>query len=177
MKPGDRDPALETRAAEALRNLLQQVSSIELGEIRVESRGSGRPSCMVAHIRVLGHSHTLVCRVGASSQPGPLRRSLAALAQFAAQEAGSATPLLIAPLLSPRAQALCCESHAAFLDLEGNARLELGEIFIRRRSLPHGAPHEAGDCPAHRTVPAILGEFTSSMPRAATAQVGTHRCA
>ncbi len=47
-----------------------------------------------------------------------------------------ATPVLIAPHLSPEAQALCKETRVAFLDLEGNARLFVGEVFIVMRSLP-----------------------------------------
>jgi hypothetical protein len=45
------------------------------------------------------------------------------------------TPVLIAPYLSPEAQTLCKERDAGFLDLEGNARLSPGEVFIGKRSM------------------------------------------
>ena len=130
---------LELRAAEALRALLGQVSAIKLKEMKHESRGRGCPAEVMArieaHIDIYGHSHTLACEVKASADPGNLRDALRELWQSAAHLDRHATPVLIAPYLSPEAQALCNESHAGFVDLEGNARLALGEVFIGKRSL------------------------------------------
>ena len=50
--------------------------------------------------------------------------------------AGDTMPVLIAPYLSPEAQALCNESKTGFIDLEGNVRLALGEVFIVKRTMP-----------------------------------------
>jgi hypothetical protein len=41
--------------------------------------------------------------------------------------------VLIAPYLSPEAQALCKENNVAFIDLVGNARLAFDNLFIERR--------------------------------------------
>jgi hypothetical protein len=43
-----------------------------------------------------------------------------------------ATPIFIAPYLSPEAQALCQEHSVGFLDLEGNARIAFDGVFIER---------------------------------------------
>ena len=46
------------------------------------------------------------------------------------------TPLLIAPYLSPEAQALCRDQGVGFLDFEGNARIAFGGVFVER-SVPN----------------------------------------
>lgn len=127
---------LEYRATEALRALLGQVSAIKLQEIRHTPQGP-----MLARVDVLGHSHTLACEIEPNARPESLRTALEELHQDAAHYEGAATPVLIAPYLSPEAQALCKESSASFLDLEGNARLALGEVFIGKRSMPARAGH------------------------------------
>jgi hypothetical protein len=130
---------LEIRAAEALKSLLEQVSAVKLKEMKRESGVRGRTAevatHILAHIDIYGHSHTLACEVNADTRPSKVRASIKKLQDCTAHLAGDTTPVLIAPYLSPEAQALCKESHAGFLDLEGNARLSLGEVFIGKRSL------------------------------------------
>lgn len=133
MKTKDSKDQLETRAAEALRALLGQVSAIKLKQIRRESKGS-----VFADVDVLGHRHTLACEVKASAHPEKLRSTLRQWNSAPRQEA--TIPVLIAPYLSPEAQAICKESHAGFIDLEGNARLAMGEVFIGKRAFtPHSS--------------------------------------
>jgi hypothetical protein len=122
---------LELRATEALRTLLGQVSVIKLKQIRRESNGS-----VLADVDVLGHRHTLACEVKSNSQLENLRTALQNLNDEHRKDA--TIPVLIAPYLSPEAQAICKESHAGFIDLEGNARLAMGEVFIGKRAItPH----------------------------------------
>lgn len=136
---------IEARATEALRALLGEVSVIKLKGIRREAKGA-----VLAHVDVLGHSHTLACEVQANPGPENLRNALRDL-QTEASHFDGAVPVLIAPYLSPEAQAVCKENHAGFLDLEGNARLALGEVFIGKRALTHHAPVAAAPAP-HRAV-------------------------
>jgi hypothetical protein len=141
---------LELRATEALRALLGQVSVIKLKEIRRE-KGS-----VLADVDVLGHRHTLACEVKSNAQPENLRNALRHLNNT--QRKDATIPVVIAPYLSPEAQAVCKESHAGFIDLEGNARLAMGEVFIGKRAFaPHtpisaGAPRSARG--THARVPA-----------------------
>ncbi|MGA9060571.1 MAG: hypothetical protein WB341_02795 [Terracidiphilus sp.] len=136
MKSNTVSTELELRAAKALAALLGQVSGIKLKEMRRESPSRGRAAGILARIEVFGHSHMLACEVNSDAEPGRLRAALRDLQDGAAQLGGEATPVLIAPYLSPEAQALCKENQAGFLDLEGNARLSVGEVFIVMRSLP-----------------------------------------
>jgi hypothetical protein len=75
------------------------------------------------------------------------------LKKLQARFPGATTPVLIAPELSEEAQALCRDSNTGFLDLEGNARLYLDEVFIVKRSLPHRKtlPPQAETLPTSET--------------------------
>ena len=126
---------LEVRAAEALKSLLEQVSAVKLKEMKRESPARGPATEILALIDIYGHSHTLACEVNADTRPSKVRASIRNLQDCAANLAGETTLVLIAPYLSPEAQALCKQNHAGFLDLEGNARLSLGEVFIGKRSM------------------------------------------
>ncbi len=125
--------ALEVRAAAALRAALEQVSTIKIKDLRSAPQAAGQS--IVAHLQVLGHSHTLACELAPSANLGDVERSLAKAGADAARLGAEAAPVLIAPHLSAEAQALCKQNHTGFLDLEGNAHLVIGEVFILRRSL------------------------------------------
>ena len=131
---------LEVRAAAALKALLEQVSAVKLRELKHEPPARGRAAEIVAHIDVYGHSHTLACEVNSDTSPSKVRASLKKMQDCAAHLAGQTTPVLIAPYFSPEAQALCKESRTGFLDLQGNARLTVGEVFIGKRSLQQQQP-------------------------------------
>ena len=132
MRPGPGANELQLRAAEALKLLLQEVSAVKLKEMK---REAGRAAEILAHVDVYGHSHTLACEVNTDARPSKVRASIRKLQDCAAHRADETTPVLIAPYLSPAAQTLCKQSHAGFLDLEGNARITLGEVFIGKRSM------------------------------------------
>lgn len=135
---------LEERAIAALCALLGEVSVVKLRDVRREGRHSAGEIGLVAQVDVLGHSHTLACGICSSAQPEKLRSILQKLRDGAARMDGDTTPVIIVPYLAPEAQALCKESHAGYLDFNGNARIALGEVFIGKRSLgPHRAHQPA----------------------------------
>ncbi|MGO8757930.1 MAG: hypothetical protein ACLQG3_07385 [Terracidiphilus sp.] len=133
MRTNRHSPELIDRAAGALSALLAQVSGVRLEEIRRESAGRG--AALLARIDVFGHSHFLACAVDPAGELEPLRALLNDYCG-AFPAPADATRLVIAPRLSPDAQALCKEHRAGFLDLEGNARLSVGELFICMRAIP-----------------------------------------
>jgi hypothetical protein len=76
------------------------------------------------------------------------------------------TPVVIAPYLSPEAQAICKQSRVGFLDLEGNARLSVDEVFIGIHSHPRGAASQPSA--ALHTSPAgsaISSNFRKGLPK------------
>lgn len=133
LKPSD-SMKFEIQAAEALRGLLGQVPVIEQLDLQpVESPGGDEGGEFVVHASVLGKRHTLLCQVIANGQPRQVRMAVLELGNAAPHRAQKATPILIAPYLSPAGQALCREHGVGFLDLQGNARLTFGSVFIDRQ--------------------------------------------
>ena len=123
---------MESRAAEALDSLLHQVSSIKTRDIRFQP--ARRRSDFVASVEVLGHRHKLVCNV-ADGDPEAVREALKKLKGCADSKKTGATPVLITPKLSEQTRAMCAERKVGCLDLEGNARLTVDEVFIGKRSV------------------------------------------
>jgi hypothetical protein len=126
---------MHRRAAEALKLVLAQVSTIRLKEIRHDSAAGPSAGGFVAHVDVFGHSHLLACQVESNGQLVDLEKQVEELRDSAARLAPGATPVFIAPYLSPEAQAICKARASGFLDLEGNARIAVGEVFIGKRSV------------------------------------------
>ncbi|WP_428422650.1 type IV toxin-antitoxin system AbiEi family antitoxin [Methylibium sp.] len=132
LKAQDSMKTLEDSAAAALKALLEQVPVIKLADIEHESLSPDRGVDIVAHVDVSGRRHTLVCEVKSSGQPRHVRMAALQLRNYMVHHAQQATPVFIAPYLSPEAQALCREESVGFLDLEGNARLLFDTVFIER---------------------------------------------
>lgn len=120
------------RAAGALEALIEQVPAIKLKNIKVEVASLGREIDILAQLNVAGRPHMLVCEVKSNGQPRHVRQGLFQLRNYIAHFGKKATPIFIAPYLSPEAQALCREQGVGFLDLEGNARLVFDSVFIER---------------------------------------------
>jgi hypothetical protein len=127
---------LETRAEKALMETLAQMSCVELKRLERACAASRRPSRIFAHVEVLGHNQTLICTVERDGELDHIRAGLRRSLTGVARHADNAIPVVIAPYFSPEAQAACETSGVGFLDLEGNAHLILGEVFIAERSVP-----------------------------------------
>lgn len=132
LKLNDSMNQLESQAGAALEALLGQVPAISLKGIRFEAPGVDRGVDILVDIAVGNRRHVLACEVKSSGQPRHVRLALLQLRDYVAHLGGAATPILIAPYLSPEAQALCREQGGGFLDLEGNARIVFDGVFIER---------------------------------------------
>jgi hypothetical protein len=123
----------ETHAADALSDLLGQVSVIKLKEeIKLAQPGPDAGVDGVAQINVSGKLHTLLFQCKYNGQPRNVRTALLQLREHVSRLGKNVTAILIAPYLSPEAQALCRESEVGFLDLAGNARVVFNGVFIER---------------------------------------------
>lgn len=136
---------MESRAAEALGALLHQVSTIKTRDIKFQP--VHRKSNILADIDVLGRNHKLVCNV-ADGRPDDVKRALQKLRTCADSKKSHATPVLIAAYLSAEQRQMCEKNQVGFVDLQGNARLMVDEVFIGKRSV-HSVPRPQG---SHRTV-------------------------
>jgi hypothetical protein len=126
---------LDCEAIDALSDTLNHASGIKLESIRTEWNGRMGKS-LIARIEIYGHPHTLVCKVSASCDDVHLQRTFIELRRLHEDYRGAATPVLIAPEVSREFQTICRESDTGFLDLKGNARLYLEQVFIVKSSLP-----------------------------------------
>lgn len=123
---------IETKAAEALNALLHQVSSIKTTDIKFQP--IRRKSDILADIDVLGRKHRLVCNV-AQGEESDVRKALDKLKTCADGKRDGATPVVIAPYMTPEARQLCEKNRVGFVDLQGNARLVVDDVFIGKRSV------------------------------------------
>jgi hypothetical protein len=155
MKPISTNQELRIRAAEALRAVLAEVSGTTVREISHPSADAGAGNAFLASVDVYGNCHTLACEIASDDQPAHVRALLAELSDSIAGTHTAATPVIIAQHISDEARAVCKESQAGFLDLDGNARIALGEVFILKRTLPNAirrnATHDAVTPSAHNT--------------------------
>lgn len=135
MKMANDGNNMVARAAEALRAVLGEVSSVKLMEMRFETPGHGQASEILAKIDVLGHRHTMTCEVNTEGSQRLLMTGLRNSREGSVDRDANSTFVMIAPYLSPEAQAICKESHTNFIDLQGNARITIGEIFIGKRTM------------------------------------------
>lgn len=142
----------ETEAIEALRETLRQISVIKVKQICVDRHGHRGEKTILGHIEIYGHAHLLACKVVSACDPQHLNKALRELKEMEKERGVVVIPVLIAPSMSAEAQTVCRESNIGFLDIEGNARLYLDEVFIVKRSLHHKSiPPTAETLPTSET--------------------------
>lgn len=142
----------ESEAIEALRETLRQISVIKVKQIVTDRHCHRGEKMILGHIEIYGHTHLLACRVVSACDMAHLTRAVSELQAVQKERGVVVIPVLIAPAMSEEAQTLCRENNIGFLDLEGNARLYLDEVFIVKRSLHHKAiPPTAETLPKSET--------------------------
>ncbi|EON18878.1 hypothetical protein C265_15622 [Cupriavidus sp. GA3-3] len=122
----------EACAGEALRRLLEKIPILQIEDIEAAAVSSDWGPDFIARLLVDGREHLLICEYKSNGQPRYARSAVLELRNYVAQRAPQATPVLIAPYLSPAVRQLCAEMGVGYLDLEGNARIAFGGVFIER---------------------------------------------
>ena len=122
----------ERRAAEALQDLLREVPALEFQRLQIGSNGNDTGVDLLLNVKVAGESHLLVGEVKRSGQPRYVRDAIYPLRNYISHLGKPATPVIIAPYLSPASRALCREHGVSFLDFEGNAHLAFNTVYIDR---------------------------------------------
>lgn len=191
MKMGAVSTEFEACAADALRALLGRFSAIKLIELQHESQPGCGFTAIHARIEICGHRHTLACQAHPHGEPARLRAAFCEVQdrlpesqdslresqdslpeaqdssrqvrRAAAPFAADAIPVVIAPYLSPEAQALCKQNKIGFLDFQGNARLTVGDFFIVMRSLPRKAATRVSAAAPHSSARAALDPARTSV--------------
>ena len=143
----------ESEAIDALGETLRQISVIKVKKIIVDRHGPRGEKTILGYIEIYGHAHLLACKFVASCDRAHLQRAVHQLQRVHKERGVVVMPILIAPSMSEEAQTICRENNIGFLDLEGNARLYLDEVFIVKRSLHHKtSPPQAEKLPTSETV-------------------------
>jgi len=119
-----------TRGIIALKDLLAQVPAVTIEKVTEQPVASGARHDFTADVTIFGKPHILVVEAKSNGQPRFVRNAILQLRDYIAKIGGMATPLLLAPYLSPETRALCREEKISFLDLEGNARIAFDNMFI-----------------------------------------------
>ena len=122
------------RTAElALKTLLAQIPVIEIARVRLEQRIGDRRVDLAASVRTGGESYTLACEVLANGQPRYVDIGLLRAREHLSVGGLNIVPVLVAPYFSPSTREMCHRSGVGYIDLEGNARLAFGAVFIDRQ--------------------------------------------
>lgn len=124
---------VQNQAADTLRALFDDIPPVEVEQIELEPVIPDRGIDILARVRAFGRPHLLACEVKASGQPRHARSAVTQLRHAIRRLREDATPVFIAPFLSPESRALCREEEVGFLDLEGNCRLAFDGVFIERQ--------------------------------------------
>ncbi len=122
----------EARAGAALRGLLENIPILQVEGIEAETISSDWEPDLIARLLMGGRPHLLICEYKSNGQPRYARSALLKLRNYVAHRAPQATPVFIAPYISPAVRQLCEEKGVGYLDLEGNARIAFGGVFIER---------------------------------------------
>jgi hypothetical protein len=128
---------LDSEAIEALEETLRQISVIKVKEITVERHGHRGEKTILGHIEIYGHAHVLACKFVDKCDLPNLQRAVRELQRVQMERGIVVMPILITSSMTEEAQGLCRDNNIGFLDLVGNARLYLDEVFIVKRSLHH----------------------------------------
>jgi hypothetical protein len=124
--------SVKAGAVEALKAVLGQIPALNLKAMELRAQARDAEIDILVRLSISGRRHVLACEVKTDGQPRYVRLGLLELRNYIALIGSDATPVLIAPFLSPQAQALCREQGVSFLDLEGNVRLVFDGIYIER---------------------------------------------
>ncbi len=138
---------------EALRDVLRQISAIQVKEMFVDSHERRGGKTILGRVEIHGHVHLLACKVVSSREPERLERAVRELKEIQKKRGAVVMPILIATDFPGEAEKVCRKSNAGFLDLAGNARIYLDEVFIVRRSMPRHKelPSQAEQLPTSET--------------------------
>ena len=121
----------EERAAEALRSLFERTPAIEIGKIELQpGLGPDHPVDILASFSAFGRRYRIACEVRRNGQPSHVRNAILHVRDYVAHLDFDAAPMVSAPFLSERSRALCVESGVGYLDLHGNAFLQVPGILI-----------------------------------------------
>jgi hypothetical protein len=120
------------QAAAALLRLLDAIPVIEVKAVQHAPDGDPSNADILLQLKAAGKGHGLIGVVKPSGQPRHVRHAIMQLQAALGATPKAATGVFIAPYLTPAARAMCRDRGVGYLDMEGNAWLAFGGIYIER---------------------------------------------
>ncbi len=136
-----RTESKRVRAIEALKSVLTNVSGVKLRFIETDAPVIRQDIDILAQVEIYGHDHMLACMLVPNEERQQMHESVVRFCSRALKVAQNVTPVLIAPRLSSELQRLSRETKTGVVDFRGNARIELGEMFIACQRVSAPAAH------------------------------------
>jgi hypothetical protein len=137
-----RTASKRVQAIEALKTVLAHVSGVKLAKINVVSPMAEDTADIIAHVEIYGRNHTFACMVVPDAEPRVIRDSVMLFCDRAVRVADNATPVLIAQRFTAELMTLSRQIRAGLVDLQGNARIECGELFIACQNMNRVLAHQ-----------------------------------
>lgn len=132
LKKTDSMKAFERDATIALESILKKIPIITIETVELQPSMGRHEIDVLVRLSAANQTHVLACEIKSSGQPRYVRDGLLQLRNYIAHSHLQATPIFIAPYLSPEARMICRENQVGFVDLQGNVRLEFDGVFIER---------------------------------------------
>jgi hypothetical protein len=132
--------AFEAEAADALASILAAIPIVTVEKIERNVVRDSRELDIVVHLTAAHKPQVLACEVKRHGQPRYVRDGLLMLKNTLQRTGMQATPVFIAPYLSPEARLICQENNVGYMDMQGNVRLEFDGVFIERLVADKPAP-------------------------------------
>ena len=151
MKHGVTVKEIKRTGFAAIQDLLRCLPAAEVTPLaETHQRGNRRQADGLVRVSYGNVAHLLVIAVKAQGAPRFVRSAVHELESLVAHLSERVTPdraerfvpILVVPYLSPESRAVCRDHDVAYLDLEGNARLAFGGVYIER-SVPTKPKPEA----------------------------------
>lgn len=128
---------LEQKAAEVIRACLEDVPSVKIKGLEMERDFKGYRADLVTTVSTpMGTTRYLVAEIKATGEPRVAREALNQLWRNWANQP-DVVPVFIAPYISPKSAEICKQDNAGYMDLAGNCRLVLDNVFIEREGRPN----------------------------------------
>ena len=142
MYSSSRIASKRVQAIEALKSVLAHVSGVKLAKINVVSPMAEETADIIAHVEIYGRNHTFACMVVPDVEPHMVRDAVMLFCDRAVRVADNATPVLIAHRFTAELMTLSRQIRAGLVDLQGNARIECGELFIACQNMNRVQAHQ-----------------------------------
>ena len=134
---------LEQKAEEAVRSCLEGVPFVKIEGIERERDFKGYRADLVTTVNTPAGTRYIVAEVRTVGQPRVAREAINQLWRNWAKQP-DVVPVFMAPYVSSKAAEICKQDNTGYVDLAGNCRICLDNLFIEREGKPNPFAEKRG---------------------------------